>query len=970
MSGDITEQGVAVYAASFGQRRLWYAECLEPASPIANVPLAIRLRGTFDPAAWQQAVDVVVGRHDTLRTCLAARGGALEQVVLDTCRVRVEVEAIPESAAPHFLDRVATTPFDPTVAPLLRMAIARFADRDHLLVITMHHAITDGWSYGVLLRELSDSYVAIRAGVIPNPPELTVQYGDYAEWQQDTVAAGRWADQADFWRAELADVPLVLDLPTDQPRPSVRSSAGEAIPFLVPAPTAAGIREAARRLGGTVHMALMAAFQALLADIASQDRFVVGTAVSGRSPAAVENLIGFFVNTVPVTADCSGRPTFSELFGRVRERLLRAYANQELPLERIVDAVRPPRDPARTPLFQTILTYGPHPLAELRLPDVELEYVAIAPSGGCHSDLDLIVYDDGKHLQGYLIRPATIIDHERACQWVAELLELLADIGAGLNRALCTNARPTPTIPAPQTAPADAVAADGPRTDLQRYVADIWARLLGLDYVGVHDDLFACGGDSLQAIRLLSRVESGTGRSIGLADFLRTPTVAGLAALLATNPTAAAPDSVPIGPSARIPARVSYGQHRLWFMQRLEPESTTYTVPVAARVRGALDLAALQRAVEVIVARHDVLRTRFADTGSIPEQIIEADFGISIRVDDITEAAAADFVDQVAATPFDLTTLPLLRIAVARFGDTDHLLVVTMHHAITDGWSIDLLLRELSLCYNAFQANTTPTLPEVAIRYGDFAEWQRAMIEARRWDGQSSFWRTELADWPLTLDLPTDRPRPAVRTAHGQSQYFVIPAATAAGIRAAAQRYGGTVHMVLMAAFQAVLAELGGQDRFVVGTAVSGRGAAAVDNVVGFFVNTIPVKADCSGAPDRPELFDRVRRNLLRAYANQDLPLERIVAAVRPPRDLGRTPLFQAVLTFATDPCAELRLGTTHIESHPVLQHTARTDLTVEIHDTTPALDGVVEFSTDLFDPVTVASFIDRLLEELAEWNR
>lgn len=970
MTGDITEQAVAVYAASFGQRRLWYAERLEPTSPIANVPLAIRLRGPFDPVAWQRAVDMVVARHDTLRTCLADRGGAPEQVVLDICRVRVEIAEIRESDASDFLDRVANTPFDPTVAPLLRIALARFADEDHLLAITMHHAVTDGWSYGVLLRELSDGYAAIRAGAVPDPPELAVQYGDYAEWQQDAVAAGRWADQADFWRAELADVPLVLDLPTDRPRPALRSSAGEAIPFTVPAPTAAGIREAARRLGGTVHMALMAAFQAVLADVAGQDRFVVGTAVSGRSPAAVENLIGFFVNTVPVKADCSGTPTFPELFGRVREQLLRAYAHQDLPLEHIVDAVRPPRDPTRTPLFQAILTYGPHPIAELRLPDIEPEYVCVAPSGGCHSDLDLIVYDDGKRLQGYLIRPAARIDHERASEWVAGLLGLLEDIAAEVERALCTQARPTPTIPGRVAAPADTAATDGPRTDLQRFVTEIWTQVLDLDSVGVHDDLFACGGDSLQAIRLLSRVETRTGRSIGPADFLRTPTVAGLAALLATNPAAAGSDSVPMGPSGRIPARVSYGQHRLWFMQRLEPDSTTYTVPISARVRGAVDLAALQRAVEVIVARHDVLRTRFADTGGIPEQIVAAEFRVSIQVEEVAETAAADFVARVTGTPFDLTTLPLLRIAVARFDAADHLLVIAMHHAITDGWSIDLLLRELSLCYNAFLAGTMPALPDIPIRYGDYAEWQRAMVEARQWDDQSSFWRTELADWPLTLALPTDRPRPDIRTGQGQSLHFVVPADTTAGIRAAARRCGGTVHMVLMAAFQAVLAELSGQDRFVVGTAVSGRGPAAVDNVVGFFVNTIPVKADCSGAPDRPELFDRVRRNLLRAYTNQDLPLEHIVDAVRPPRDLGRTPLFQAILTFATDPCAELRLGATRIESRPVLQNAARTDLTVEIHDITPALDGVVEFSTDLFDSVTVASFIDRLLEELAQWNR
>ncbi|MGW1738266.1 condensation domain-containing protein [Nocardia sp. NPDC001965] len=970
MTGDITEQSATVYAASSGQRRLWYAQRLAPGTPIVNVPLAIRLRGPFDHAAWQHAVDAVVARHDSLRTCFADRGGIPEQVVLDACPVRVELAEIPASGVSDFVDRIATAPFDPAVAPLWRVAVARIAADDHLMAICMHHAVTDGRSYEVLLHELSVSYTAFRAHTGPVLPELPVQYGDFAEWQLDAVAGGRWTDQAKFWRTELANVPLLLELPAARPRPAVRSSAGESIPFVVPEPTTAGIRDAARRLGGTVHMVLMAAFQALLADIAGQDRFVVGTAVSGRGPEAVADLIGFFVNTVPVGADCSGTPDFPELFGRVRERLLRAYAHQDLPLNDIVEAVGPPRDPARTPLFQAVLTYGPHPIAELRLPDIEPEYVPVAPSGGCHSDLDLIVYDMGNRLQGYLISPAALVERECAAGWVTSMLALLDDIAAGSDRRLCTAARPVPSVTRRGATPA-APAAELPRTDQQQSVAEIWGRVLGLDSVGVRDDLFACGGDSLQAMRLLSRIETATGHSIALADFLCEPTVAGLAALLvdAADPAANEKATPAIGPSVRDPARVSYGQQRLWFMQRLEPGSTTYTVPVAARVRGELDLTVLQRALDLVVERHDGLRTRFADTGGIPEQIVADEFRVELRIEKITASAVADFVDRVAAVPFDLTTLPLCRVFVAGIGAADHLIVLTAHHAVTDGRSIDLLFRDLSLCYNALREGTVPDLPDIPVRYGDYAEWQRAVVEAGHWDDQASFWRAELADWPPVLEIPTDRPRPAVRSARGRSLHFTVPPDISAGVRAAARRYGGTVHMVLMAALQAVLADISGQDRFVVGTAVAGRNTGTVDNVLGFFVNTVPVRADCSGAPGRPELFDRVRGSLLRAYSNQDLPLDLIVEAVRPPRDLARTPLFQAVLTFATDPCAELRLGTARIESYPVLQKVARTDLTVEIHDIAPALDGIVEFATDLFDPATATSFVDRFLEELAQWN-
>uniref|UniRef100_UPI000B00DD0C condensation domain-containing protein n=1 Tax=Nocardia sienata TaxID=248552 RepID=UPI000B00DD0C len=430
---------------------------------------------------------------------------------------------------------------------------------------------------------------------------------------------------------------------------------------------------------------------------------------------------------------------------------------------------------------------GPPSGTEWQFAGTDTERLAPLTPGGCQSDLDLVVEDDDHTIEGFLVCARDVIDGARASEWMNSFANLLDSVVAHPDQPLfektLTAARPRARSETFVEGRAD------PRGELEAFVAEFWTQLLGPDAAGSHDNFFDCGGDSLLAIRLLSRIESSTGRHIALGVFLAEPTIAGLAAALGTS-DAAATDIPPLVRRGR-PARASFGQHRLWFMQQLEPDSPTYTVPFAVRVRGTLDLEALAQAFETVTARHEVLRTHLTGGEVIPEQVVSADHPTIVEVVECdSEGAISECVDRVVSEPFDLTRLPLVRITAVRGDSDDHVVVVTMHHSVTDAWSYRVLARELSRCYNAFVTGVDPDLPELEVQYGDFAEWQRDTLAAGCWRDQAEFWRAELAGWPTELELPTDRPRPPVRSSRGASTSFQIPPGITTNIRRTAREFG------------------------------------------------------------------------------------------------------------------------------------------------------------------------------------
>ncbi|AUS79775.1 non-ribosomal peptide synthetase [Actinoalloteichus sp. AHMU CJ021] len=569
---------------------------------------------------------------------------------------------------------------------------------------------------------------------------------------------------------------------------------------------------------------------------------------------------------------------------------------------------------------------------------------------------------------------------------------VLASAQAALEQRL-----PAPSVPAalvplreiPLTAngkldlaalPAPSVAASGGRrggfrTPDQEVLCGLFAEVLAVPVVGVDDDFFAMGGHSLLATRLISRVRSTLGVELPIRLLFDAPTPAGLArALDATRVTrpplvpAERPDSVPL----------SFAQRRLWFLHKLEGPSGTYAVPIALRFHGELDADALHAAVRDLLVRHESLRTVFPDTEDGARQLIldpaatATDWEFRTATEEELAAAIAEEVDR----GFELEHQVPLRARLFRLGAEDHVLLLVTHHIAGDGWSTGRLVADLGTAYGARRAGSPPAWRPLPVQYADYALWQRDLLGEESdpgslVSGQLRYWTDRLAGLPALLDLPTDRPRPAVASYRGATFESTFGSDVHAGVVALARASGATVFMVMQAALSALLSKLGAGHDIPIGSPVAGRTDEALDELVGFFVNTLVLRTDTSGDPTFTELVDQVRTRGLEAYAHQDLPFEYLVEALNPVRSPAHHPLFQVMLALQNTPASNVTLAGVDVSAHPVGTGGSRVDLSVhlsESHDASGNPGGIavlVEYATDLFDRDTVRELVgqwDRLL--------
>ncbi|OXM56486.1 non-ribosomal peptide synthetase [Amycolatopsis thailandensis] len=503
-----------------------------------------------------------------------------------------------------------------------------------------------------------------------------------------------------------------------------------------------------------------------------------------------------------------------------------------------------------------------------------------------------------------------------------------------------------------------------PRNDRERLVTAIWSDVLGVERVGVDDDFFDLGGDSLLGIRVLARLRDALGAEVPARLVLTAPTPARLARRL---PESTAPQAaIPVLPrdGGRFEAPLSFAQQRLWFLDEFEPGSSEYVSPTALRLRGELDLAALNRALTALVARHESLRTTFATVDGRGVQVIHPPYAVDVPVTD----GDLDTALEAATGPVDLHAGPSLRVALTRLAPGDHVLTLVLHHIVTDGWSSGVLLAELATCYSAFVRGEAPVLPPLSAQYADYAVWQRERLRGNDFDAQLSYWRNRLDGVP-TLDLPTDRPRPAVRTKNGALHEFSVPAGTAARLKELSRHQGGTLFTTLLAASKLLFARWSGQDDIAVGTVVSGRERTEVEGLIGFFVNTLVLRSTVDLTLGFDSFLDDVRDTVLDAFAHQDVPFDRVVDDLQPERDTSRTPLCQVLVVLHNTPDTRPSMTGLDVEELAPPVVTAGFDLTIHFQETAGRLDALVNYNTDLFDAATIerlTGWLRRMLDGIA----
>ncbi|HEU5379577.1 MAG TPA: amino acid adenylation domain-containing protein [Ktedonobacteraceae bacterium] len=1497
---------------SLAQQRLWLLDQLEPGNPAYNIPLALRLRGKLHRSALQQSFAEIVRRHEALRTLFVEKNGQPIQVVIPAASIElpvIELEHYPLSERADEVQRLAMEEawhsFDLSRGPLIRTVLLHLDAEEHVLLLTMHHSISDGWSLNVFMHELSVLYAAFSKGKASPLPELALQYADYALWQREWLEGTVLEEQLAYWRQQLQGAPPVLELRADRPRPAMQSHRGARVSLALSEQLTDALKVLSRREGATLFMTLLTAFQILLSRYSGQQDLVVGTPVAGRTRSETEPLIGYFLNNLAIRTRLTDDLSFRQALQQVRQITLDAYAHQDVPFERILQELKLERVQSHTPLFQTFFNMQNFTEQDCVIPGLETEI--IAPTG-ITSKFDITVYAEERHedimldfvynsdlfaqarmaemLEQYhtllwqivsepeqtvdnfsLVTPtaqpllpdptaplnadwhgalhaqfsllaqrfpqrtaivdtqrtwsyaelerssnqlahyllahglrkgeivaiyghrnaalvcailgilkaggaycildpaypvARLIDYIRVAEPVAWLqiheagtapdqllaclatarkrcsLELcLQDMGterdplrgyavdkpvieitandlayisftsgstgkpkgvlgrhgplthffawqeqtyglhagdrysmlSGLSHdplqreiftplwfgaticiptfeeialpgelaswmkhhqvsiahltpamiqlltqttptrpeisqipslryvfimsdvvtrhnvanvgkvapdAICVNSygatetqravanfilpketrvgqeayagqavtkeiipvgkgvqdvqlliltrslklagigeageiyirsphlaagylhdealtgqrfiinpftlivndrmyktgdlgcylpdgcvevlgrcdnqvkirgfriepgeieavlRHHPAVkeclvmpyegspgdkrlvaylslhqepgdlyqflkqrlpdymipsafvtleqlpvtpngkvdrqalPPPTQWKSDRLATSvAPRTPVEEILAAIWTQVLGTDSVGVQDNFFELGGHSLLATQVISRMRDVLSVEISLRSLFEAPTIAELASsverISGTPQNQQRQTITAVARDQEIP--LSFAQLRLWFLDRLQPGNPFYNLHATLLLQGQCHVQALARSLNEIVRRHEILRTTFVSHEGRPRQKIAAAGFTMLPIIDLRERIALEDKHSVMwqaiaeeRHPFDLAQGPLFRSTLLRLGEEEHVLLLSLHHIIADGWSVNVFVEELRALYTAFSNGESSPLPELAMQYADYTVWQRGWLEGAVLEEQLAYWKRQLQGAPPQLELYTDRPRPPLQSHRGARLPVVLPRQLSENINALGRQEGATLFMTLMTAFQILLSCYSGQQDLVVGTPVAGRTLSETEALIGFFVNTLLIRADLSGNPTLRTLLRRVRETCLEAYVHQDLPFERLVEEIQPERNMSINPLFQVMFVLQNMEMENLTLPGLTLSVLATENTTARFDIVLSLREAPAGLAGHIEYNTDLFDRATIIRMRD-----------
>ncbi|CAM2010576.1 non-ribosomal peptide synthetase/type I polyketide synthase [Acanthopleuribacter pedis] len=934
-----------------------------------------RLRGPLDAAALERAWQWLVQRHEMLRTGFVGKDlHKPVQVVYRRLSVSLSHldlrEGDGETAFQRFLAEDRAAGFHPARAPLMRFTLCRFGAEEHRLVWTHHHLLMDGWCISLIFGDLFAAYRAFRAGRDPQAPPAPA-YRDYLAWRakRDTSAT------ADYWRSVLQDVSEPTPLATTaEPAPADTSHALDDRRVRLSPEKTRRLQARCRRARITLNSLFQGLWAVLLARYSGRRDVLYGITVSGRPPEldGVDRILGLFATTQPLRCQLNERLPFFDQLSRLQADQLVARNHEALG----GGALQPFSGvPTGTPLYESVLVFENYPMDPDAVADLDFTVEADTEneSGArTHHPLVLMVAVQPEGLALHLVYQQYRLDGEAADRVLDHLTHLLGrleqdeapEVGA-LIQAL---PEPLPRIFA--NAPVAGADYTAPRNPREEAVAAIWCAILGREQVGVTENFFQAGGHSLLATRLLAQLRKTFRIDLPLRALFDNPTVALQADLLAPDCTRGA---APIPRQARNqPLPLAFTQERLLFLDRLaEGRGQAYHERAAVELGGVLDRAALEGALEDLVARHEALRTSFRDGEQGPVQVIAARVATPLRFadrPDLNPLPVAEAVARIAAEApaFNLAEAPLFRVSLVRLAPERHLMLLHIHHIITDGWSHALFMREWQTLYAARTAGHNADLAPLPLQFADYAAWLRQRFARGDLAETVHYWTEQLKDAPPLSTIPTDRPRGEALSGRAATVSLQLNQPFTRQLAAHAQQHSATLFMLCSAAMHLLLARLTGRDDVLLGMPHAGRDRAELEPVFGFFVNTLVQRARIDGNAGFNHLLEQVRNCCLDAFAHAEMPFEKLVEGLQPQRALNHTPLFQVFINMLNHEPVRLEAEGLRVVEIPLPETEAMFDLTWYIRETATGLHWELRYNRDLYDVATM----DRVLHQLAHLLR
>ncbi|MGH1540695.1 MAG: amino acid adenylation domain-containing protein [Arenicella sp.] len=944
----------------------------------------VRVRGALDCKALAQAWEYVVQQRPVLRTAFVGRD--LEkplQVVfrhaaspmnvvdhLDESNVDIDLEL--ETMAKH--DREAG--FDLRVAPLMRMTVVCINAQEYCLIWTHHHILMDGWCISLLMDDLWSSYDAYCE---KKPPQLAARrlFSAYVQWvEQNNVE-----DVQRFWEQQLRGFTTTTRLgrPPSTGQTVVNDASYQQHDTRVDRLIYDRIIAHAREQKVTMATVVYAAWAKLLAAYSGCDDVVFGITASGRPSElqGVEDMIGLFTTTQPLRVIVPTQQSdnwLPQLQAQHQEQAqVGGYCSTG-------DIHNWSELPGREPLFDSVVVVENYPISAEALNRSGLQFsIDERPSVGARTGYAIaLLVTPGAELDIQIVVDGSRFEPGSAKKITDHLVQILPLIVAPGNQGE-TPFTNMPVNQVPVCFPAQWQLAlteqQAPSTETEAILANIWAEVLGIASVGVTDDFFDLGGHSLIAAQIVNRVGQRFSRSVPLRMLFEHRTVSQLSqALLDTEVNTVKPVVLQSIAGNDDPVPASFNQERVWFIDQLgKGGSAAYCEQGAIRLSGQLVEEALAQALRLLCVRHESLRTSFvAGKEGLQQKVGDAPEQFMNRVDlcqwvDPTEQQQQllSAIEHDRQIPFALATGPLWRATLFHLSNDEHVLLLSIHHIITDGWSHALLFRELGELYLAERDARPARLNTPTIRFADFAVWQRQLLSGPRLEQELTYWRQLLDSAPPVTTFPSDFQRPAVQQYRGAKVQHKLAASLSHDLQTYAREQGVSEFMVFVAAFSSLLYRYSGQTDLVIGTPVAGRPEPSLEDIVGFFVNTLVLRTDVSGKPSLNELVDRVKDIALDAFAHQDTPFDKIVEAVTTERSLNRNPLFQVFINMLNHPNVGLDLEGLHIEELEIPDSTSMFDLTLYIQPQEECLQLALLYDRDLFEPNRMQTALVHLEELL-----